>query len=890
MKYSFKQIFAVATSALMLGMTAGVAGAANYPSPFVTGGSGDFAVVHGASAPAGIDSAQATSIASDLLDLTTSGAVALGTDVVSLGSSSAQIWLNRSLSASDANTGTIGSTKTLTKSDLSSVLADYTFSGNADRELTSTIKVGLSVIGGKANSNKVIFAKQPSSSDDPVLGISMGANKSLPMYNATVTFSAINFSHSDSEGETIRLFGRDFVVSTATDFTDLVLFKSAQEVSLSSGGTNPSTATVTVDGTTYTVGLVTGSGTSSATISVNGEQKSINSGSSKKVNGLEVAVKEVTESTALSKIDVTLLVGSEKLTLTDGTKVKVGSDDDPIDGTEVQLVGHGTGATTEVTVSVFAPRTNNDAISAGESFVDPVFESFQFQFTDINEPVDSDDRETITIQNSGDDGMTLVFTDHQDSSGTIEWAYNKSMETRLADLINKTIHVREKVNVSEEEYVVLGNEDYGALVKVETIYNDTSSTYTKDQLQLSNVLSGETYDGTFTAEGTGTVTIHGKQHAFKFGGDGSNGAVSFDSADATATQVVLYPTIQTSNGALLFFYEPLQIALRNWTITPMEGHATKNNLTAFRFPDGDGYTDAAVIWSGGTTTTGNWSIGGTVMGTGNVGAGTANWTTVTVGVLQYNFTRDGNLENSTRLFLNQPVTKDNAAATNIVAPAIVIFEPKDDASAYEAVIIELENAAAGTADAGLGVTAIRYTSNTHWSDTQRTDNKLTEAMDWFGTHSILDAGDSDQQVVEMTIPSGQVFANVNVGDLGESTDTPELGSVLVTDSEVTSVQAKNLVVVGGSCVNSVAASLVGGAYCGDAWTTATSVGTGQFVIQSYDNPYTAGKVALLVAGYEKDDTVNAATYLRNRPEGDIDTTVGKKYVGTSGTQATLTVE
>jgi len=116
-----------------------------------------------------------------------------------------------------------------------------------------------------------------------------------------------------------------------------------------------------------------------------------------------------------------------------------------------------------------------------------------------------------------------------------------------------------------------------------------------------------------------------------------------------------------------------------------------------------------------------------------------------------------------------------------------------------------------------------------------------------------------------------------------------MGSVPVTDAEVSSVQSKNLVVVGGSCINSVAATLVGGAYCGSAWTTATNVGSGQWMIRSYQNPNASSKVALLVAGYEGADTVKAATYLKNKPQGDIDTTVGSVYIGSTTTQATASV-
>lgn len=125
-------------------------------------------------------------------------------------------------------------------------------------------------------------------------------------------------------------------------------------------------------------------------------------------------------------------------------------------------------------------------------------------------------------------------------------------------------------------------------------------------------------------------------------------------------------------------------------------------------------------------------------------------------------------------------------------------------------------------------------------------------------------------------------ASISTGST--TTSATSLGEVLVKDSEVNSVSNKNLIVVGGSCINSVAAKLLGGAYCGASFTDATSVGSGQFLIQSFSDAYTTGKVALLVAGYDVADTQNAATYVTTQT---VDTTAGKKYVGTSSTSAEL---
>ena len=102
--------------------------------------------------------------------------------------------------------------------------------------------------------------------------------------------------------------------------------------------------------------------------------------------------------------------------------------------------------------------------------------------------------------------------------------------------------------------------------------------------------------------------------------------------------------------------------------------------------------------------------------------------------------------------------------------------------------------------------------------------------------------------------------------------------MLVKDTEISSVSTKNLIVVGGSCINSAAATLVGGAKCGAAWTTATGVGTGEFLIKGYATSSLTSKVALLVAGYEATDTAKAATYLTT---STVDTS--KEYKGTTST-------
>jgi len=157
------------------------------------------------------------------------------------------------------------------------------------------------------------------------------------------------------------------------------------------------------------------------------------------------------------------------------------------------------------------------------------------------------------------------------------------------------------------------------------------------------------------------------------------------------------------------------------------------------------------------------------------------------------------------------------------------------------------------------------------------------------TEILFDKPSSGPDSVDLMYHGAEVTADVYVTSTDASPDgTVDLGGVLVTDAEVSSVSSKNLVVVGGSCINTVAASLVGGSYCGAAWESATGVGTGKFLIQSFASPYSSSKVAVLVAGYEAAETAAGASRLVNLGS-TIDTSVGNKYVGVVGSAGTSTV-
>ena len=142
--------------------------------------------------------------------------------------------------------------------------------------------------------------------------------------------------------------------------------------------------------------------------------------------------------------------------------------------------------------------------------------------------------------------------------------------------------------------------------------------------------------------------------------------------------------------------------------------------------------------------------------------------------------------------------------------------------------------------------------------------------------------DEDANTYTVTYYGEEVVADVSIASADAVlTSTTSGGVKTILDSEAE--KGMNLIVVGGSAINSVAADLLGGAYRGEQFTSMTGVGDGEFLIQSFSR---SGNTALLVAGYNAADTTKAATYLTNN---DVDTAVGMKYEGTSATEASLVV-
>ena len=876
MKFNFRKIAAIASSALMVGMTAGVAAAANYPAPFVVGSSSDVAIVYGTGT--GVSSLDIIQAGNIQTNLQSSLGITTGSSTTEFDGESAQLWSGSDRIYFEDQLGDGGVTQ-LTKDDFPTILADGTFDNGASNDYSQRIIIG------DTDYPKFTFSDSSSDLTDPALIIDLSTSTTTPVYSLVVDFdSATNVTGSNAYGEKITLFGKEYTISSNTDDDELVLFQSSETIGLSIGGSDPTSQTVTVDGATYTVEL-TGASDTAATIKVTdstgtSSSKEISEDTSRKVQGIDIAVDLADEDTATNRLTAQLIVGANEILLKSGDEVKVGSDRTRIDGTEVTLTGATNQVLTQIRINVTADDNDVDHLAVGDSFIDPVFGAVKLSFTGINDGPDLSSGESdtntarskIEILKDTTAALQVKMTDQNGETATIPFAYDDTNPV-LADKDNRQIFVIEGYNLTsseDEHYVVLNSGgEYVAMGQIKTF--DAASASAVD-LTIQDVFSGDNivdWDDQ-TVSSTKTFTYKGKTFTV------TRSDVGLAITDSDSTKKAVYPFIELFNGYdhRVAFTEDVDVLT----------NADNSADTTFTMPTGDiavTLTDDATVdciiaftANGGDTLT--------------LDKTTTNSGEITQGTVDYVFTYvDSNDADSicTAVNLTSAVDLTQTTGGADTTAALLIVEDKDatNSDAKEAVYIRVDDT--GTSSNYLQVLTPIFTDTEVSATFDNAD--LAGTFDAFGTYTLMNSA-PDQDVIEVTLPKTQMYAQVYMAEEGATitggSTGGSLGEVLVKDREVSSVSTKNLIVVGGSCINSAAATLLGGAYCTSDFTSKTGVGSGQYLIKSFSSSTltNAGKIALLVAGYDVADTVNAAKYLTTQT---VDTS--KEYKGTSGTSATI---
>lgn len=864
MKFNFKRISAIVTSTILAGMTFGFAAAAAYPAPFISGGAANVAIVYGTgSGVNALDLVNAGYIQSNLqskMGGSSGGDETVAGEAKSLNSGSNLLYLLDDLAENVA---------TITKNDLPTVLADGKFLDDAGStwEFEQTIAVGTST------TNRFSFGNSDNDFDDPALMLELATSTGSPMYTWTLNWDqATNLTAADSEGEELTLFGKTYTIGTSTDSDTLILLGGSGAETIYVGETVP----ILVEGVTYQVTLngLSSDATTVASITINGQTKTMTQGQTKTyvVDGEEIDVyaKTVFRTGDDGSGHAEIELGADKLTFETGNAVQYGSDNTDIEGTLVTITG-GVDAMTKMTIAVAAPDSDNNHILVGEAFTDPVFGTLKLEFNSVSEgPVFTAEQDTgrtlLELETGGNRELNVVLTDKAGTVKTVPFTF----EGTLKDDASNPIVVVEGNNLTDDDYFILNSGDYQHLMVVTKVNN---ALITTSDIEFQDVFTGTKYllenkDFTYGQN----ITINSQTYVVTntTTADGSAGGFKVESADAYAnTHRDIFPYLKLIAGEeyprLAFVYYT--------TINDATGDAIDATGITYNLPTGTikfTLADTGIEYSiDGAAATGltagslhNLSVGNVTYQFGVAGLGAANTT--------------------------KNVTVVDGVLNAINYPALLFVEDKNkaDSDKYHAILVKTTDGTYSQLD------SFTFLGGAASYDSQTWDNtKYTGYLTTYGTYALKDTTDTNVALGSLSYGRDQMYANVYLAEAsasittGGTGGTGTLGDVLVKDSEVGNVATKNLIVVGGSCINSAAAALVGGTKCGASWTTATGVGSGQFIIKGYATSSITSKLALLVAGYEAADTANAATYLRTKA---VDTS--KAYKGTSATSAELIVE
>jgi len=617
----------------------------------------------------------------------------------------------------------------------------------------------------------------------------LGDNEDTPVINADFesggeyTFKIIfptPIELKDLEGEAITLFGKNYEFSEDDlDEEELVLYENINTVRVIEG-----TESV-VNGNTISV-IVTDN--DEARVTVNGNSKTVEDGWSGIIGDVDLSIKDITyqEFSGGYRL-VDLFINSQKLVLSHGNEVELGSED--IDGTNVEIISSSE-KIREIIITA-TPKDFDDEVEylkLGDSFIDPVFGTVKFSLDTVSPELKSSERDFIEVKTSGDDSVEIQFINK--AGGEYDFEF----------IDNDEVTFKTESPLSEGDYFITAINEYTQVWEVEDVdYSDKEATIRDIGDSDSITISFDSNDG---AE-------------FNLA-DGSTKGISINNDD-TLTIGTLATHLYTEDGARINFdfgiVTETEEVCSNYTINDVNPNTCyKFNITTF-------FCEPYTI-------------------------------------------NDVNLSSCHDVIINSSVTASKIIITEETDYNGGKFTDNDGNELGTSIEISIENL--GNDDD----LELKLESGIMGDD----DNRYL--LTSYGTF----VKEFDKEKVEVYYPEEAMEINFHIGEISSKITTISDSNTTVlklTDSSASTSLTNNIVVVGGPCINTVAAQLLGEKTCGVKFTTATGVGSGKALIQVFANPFNSNGKAILVAGYEAGDTSRAIEYLK---VNQIDLTIGNKII------------
>ena len=794
MKFNFRKISAIAASALMVGMTMGVAAAANFPSPYSTSTSDGVAIVSGSGTD--VDDTVATSSISTYLatQVRASGGSVTGGDSLKIEKSSEKLNLG------DGMDTVWGSA--ITDSNLPTLLADGIYVNDDNNEYPYTQKISLG-----ADLNFTHFSDSDFMDKDSSVGFHLKSG-SYHILNYTLDWTTNPESEVsgtdlvDIETTEITMLGKSYYVLDMDNSTlDTTLLDSASSTTLGEG----ESTTVNIGGSSYEVSINFIGGTD-VKLEINGQvtNKLIEGGTQKLTDGAYVGIKEVlTQDYAGGAKTVEFSIGKGKLEIINGSAVEL--NDAAID----DIIGYiykatASGGKEKLDKIVLSWWLEDEAfLSPDQELLMPGFEAIKFTMGGLVYPTE----EVTVIDYAGDDVIELTTT-IKDGAVTIPI-------------------LKSSTSLGNFSYIGKAGDERLATSNISTLFYDAASSVNEGFIaSWNNSRDYETYY--------------------------LKAAVSRDSTTKANKTTI---TNKVTGDVLCKDYEENDVCtIGNVELTMSKVDYESSSSRHVNFTINSGGSFYRLYTEEGLT----------------IYLPYASTSEQAKGAI--NLTQAGAASNATSftLWFEEEDKNEDLGAGNLFN--LTIAPHSSTATIRRASI---------TAVQGAEISTVQETERSSKLWEYYIEDDLATKIQW-------DKSNTDQYSATVTYHGNEVAADVYL--TAPETTLGEVGSMVFTDAEKASWQSRDVILVGGSCINSATATALGVTYptCDAAFTTATGIGSGQYLIQSIGNAFTSGKIALVVAGYNKADTAAAAQRLANLPS-TVDTTAGNKYLGIVGVTGDSTI-
>ena len=335
MNFNFRKISAIGASAIMVGMTMGVAAAASFPSPFSGQSSTGVAVVSGSGS--GVDDTVATNdISAYLATKLTSG----GTSTVSGGDS---VKFEKSTNLFNLGDSLTSFFTKLDEDELTTVLAKGKFTNDANADFEYEQEISLAT--GTTLTHFLSTNDDFSSVDVPVIGFNFEGTTDKAILKYTLKFTPDEaeaggdwIAGNDLETRDIMLLGRTYYVlqarNTSATNAKLTLLDTANSITLTEG------ETATVAGKQVSVDTLL---QTKVVLNIDGEDTNVleEGATYKLTDGSYVAIKNLlynAKESGISKVEFS--IGSGKIEIENNVEVQFNDvDTSDLEGSNSILTG-----------------------------------------------------------------------------------------------------------------------------------------------------------------------------------------------------------------------------------------------------------------------------------------------------------------------------------------------------------------------------------------------------------------------------------------------------------------------------------------------------------------------------------------------------------------------